>query len=154
MKEERVIISKNFFAKQAPCVVSYPVANGFAKVFIAHTGEVFGCGYTHTYSTLDKLCEMNSEHLLQMFSGEINAIEYKEDLSVFTYDLIDNFEWMRGHYGKPNIPHPSEIQKIEERYHELVSCYQSRQAQYQDHIIKPEPYFNLNPLSTVQENYA
>lgn len=127
MTEERILISQKYLAKMAPCLISYPTKDTIAKVFIAPTGETFALKYnlSHTdhyiapYSTLENLSKDNSQELLNMFSGKISHIYDVNELENFQQELMDDLDNMRGHYGKPNVPHPSEIQHIQDRLQEI-----------------------------------
>lgn len=113
MLDSRAIISRDYFKTKAPCIVSYPVADGFANIFITKEGDTFAYGYATTHMNLENLTNTHADQLISMFSGDIISIEKKEDINFFKDEFLIDLDWMKNNLEHRHVPPKEEIDYIE-----------------------------------------
>lgn len=113
MIDKRALISKAYFEEQAPCLVSYPVADGFANIFITNNGDTFAYGYATTHINLEDLTQTHADQIISMFSGDILPLKNKEDIEFFKQEFLIDLDWMRNNLEHQHVPPLEEIEKIQ-----------------------------------------
>jgi hypothetical protein len=113
MLDSRAIISRDYFKTQAPCIVSYPVADGFANIFITKDGDTFAYGYATTHMNLENLTNTHADQLISMFSGDIISVKTTQDIDFFRQEFLTDLEWMKNNLEHRHVPPKEEIEYIE-----------------------------------------